>query len=111
VCGAEGAHADGLVSFEKPKEQAGAANGDGRLSSHMCPHPLAQGLGDHAEGVQEVLVEEYAAVAQRPGTTIAQVALAHVLALSPNTQAILGTGSLTHLEEKHCGTLARTHAQ
>jgi aryl-alcohol dehydrogenase-like predicted oxidoreductase len=43
--------------------------------------------------------EEYAAVARRHRATIAQVALAHMLALSPNTLAIPGTGSLTHLEE------------
>jgi len=35
VRGAEGAHADGLLSFEKPKEQASTADGDGG-SAPMC---------------------------------------------------------------------------
>jgi aryl-alcohol dehydrogenase-like predicted oxidoreductase len=38
-------------------------------------------------------------VARRYGATATQVALAHVLALSPNMLAIPGTGSLAHLEE------------
>jgi pyridoxine 4-dehydrogenase len=41
----------------------------------------------------------YANVAQRHGATVAQVALAHALALSPNILAIPGTGSVAHLEE------------
>ena len=43
--------------------------------------------------------ERYAAVAAEHGSTIAQVALAHTLALAPNVLAIPGTGSLAHLEE------------
>lgn len=43
--------------------------------------------------------EGYATVARRHGVTGAQVALAHALALSPNTLAIPGTGSIAHLEE------------
>jgi hypothetical protein len=38
-------------------------------------------------------------VARRHGATVAQVALAHLLALSPSTLAIPGTGPLAHLEE------------
>jgi pyridoxine 4-dehydrogenase len=54
--------------------------------------PLGSGRGSERD-------ERYAAVAQRHGATVAQVALAHVLALSPNVLAIPGTGSLAHLEE------------
>jgi aryl-alcohol dehydrogenase-like predicted oxidoreductase len=54
--------------------------------------PLGSGRGSEPD-------ENYAAVAQRHGATVAQVALAHVLALSPNVLAIPGTGSLAHLEE------------
>ena len=43
--------------------------------------------------------ERYATVARRHGATVAQVALAHALALSPNILAIPGTGSVAHLEE------------
>jgi pyridoxine 4-dehydrogenase len=43
--------------------------------------------------------EDYAMIARRHGATVAQVALAHALALSPNILAIPGTGSLAHLEE------------
>jgi aryl-alcohol dehydrogenase-like predicted oxidoreductase len=43
--------------------------------------------------------EAYAAVAGRHDATVAQVALAHLLALAPNTLAIPGTGSIAHLEE------------
>jgi len=54
--------------------------------------PLGSGQGSARD-------ERYAAVARRHGATSAQVALAHVLALSPNMLAIPGTGSLAHLEE------------
>jgi aryl-alcohol dehydrogenase-like predicted oxidoreductase len=54
--------------------------------------PLGSGRGSGRD-------ENYAAVARRHGATIAQVALAHVLALSPSMLAIPGTGSLAHLEE------------
>ena len=43
--------------------------------------------------------ESYATVARRHDATVAQVALAHALTLSPNILAIPGTGSLAHLEE------------
>ena len=43
--------------------------------------------------------ERYATVARRHGATVAQVALAHALALAPNILTIPGTGSLAHLEE------------
>ena len=54
--------------------------------------PLGSGQGSAHD-------ERYAAVARRHGATAAQVALAHLLALSPNMLAIPGTGSLAHLEE------------
>ncbi|MBV9602636.1 MAG: aldo/keto reductase [Chloroflexi bacterium] len=54
--------------------------------------PLGSGQSSARDAV-------YAAVAQRRGATIAQVAIAHVLALSPSTLVIPGTGSLRHLEE------------
>jgi pyridoxine 4-dehydrogenase len=54
--------------------------------------PLGSGRGSERD-------QRYAAVAQRHGATVAQVALVHVLALSPNVLAIPGTGSLAHLEE------------
>jgi len=54
--------------------------------------PLGSGQGSARD-------ERYAAVARRHGATVAQVALAHVLALAPNMLAIPGTGSLAHLEE------------
>ena len=54
--------------------------------------PLGSGRGSARD-------ETYAAIAQRHHATVAQVALAHVLALFPNTLAIPGTGSLAHLEE------------
>jgi aryl-alcohol dehydrogenase-like predicted oxidoreductase len=43
--------------------------------------------------------KDYAVVAVHHGATVAQVALAHALALAPNILAIPGTGSLAHLEE------------
>jgi pyridoxine 4-dehydrogenase len=54
--------------------------------------PLGSGRGSDRD-------ENYAAVARRHGATVAQLALAHALALSPNVLAIPGTGSLAHLEE------------
>jgi pyridoxine 4-dehydrogenase len=41
----------------------------------------------------------YEQVAARHGATVAQVAVAQVLALSPTTLTIPGTGSVAHLEE------------
>jgi aryl-alcohol dehydrogenase-like predicted oxidoreductase len=43
--------------------------------------------------------DRLAEVAQRHGATVPQIALAWLLASSPVTLAIPGTGSLTHLEE------------
>lgn len=43
--------------------------------------------------------DRLAAVAGRHGATVAQIALAWLLALAPVTLAIPGTGSLDHLEE------------
>ena len=54
--------------------------------------PLGSGRGSARD-------ERCASVARRHGATVAQVALAQVLALSPNMLAIPGTGSLAHLEE------------
>ena len=54
--------------------------------------PLGSGRGSERD-------ESYAAVAHRHDATAAQVAVAHVLALSPNVLAIPGTRSLAHLEE------------
>jgi pyridoxine 4-dehydrogenase len=54
--------------------------------------PLGSGRGSARD-------ERYAMVARRHDATVPQVALAHVLALSPNMLAIPGTGSLVHLEE------------
>jgi pyridoxine 4-dehydrogenase len=54
--------------------------------------PLGSGRGSTRD-------ETYAAIGQRHHATAVQVALAHVLARFPNTLAIPGTGSLTHLEE------------
>jgi len=54
--------------------------------------PLGSGRGSARD-------ERYATLARRHGATVAQVALAHVLGMSPNMLAIPGTGSLAHLEE------------
>ncbi|MFI1208776.1 aldo/keto reductase [Streptomyces sp. NPDC020802] len=54
--------------------------------------PLGGGIGDPAG-------DRTAKVAERHGSTVAQIALAWLLASSPATLAIPGTGSLTHLEE------------
>jgi aryl-alcohol dehydrogenase-like predicted oxidoreductase len=54
--------------------------------------PLGSGRGSTRD-------DAYGVVARRHGATVAQVAIAHVLALSSNTLAIPGTGSLAHLEE------------
>lgn len=50
-------------------------------------------------GFQPVTTEHLATVAQRHNATGAQVALAWLLARSPNILLIPGTGSLAHLEE------------
>ncbi|MEU4466967.1 aldo/keto reductase [Streptomyces sp. NPDC024017] len=54
--------------------------------------PLGGGMSDLAD-------DRLAEVAQRQGATVPQIALAWLLASSPVTLAIPGTGSLTHLEE------------
>jgi pyridoxine 4-dehydrogenase len=50
-------------------------------------------------GFQPVTAEHLTAVAERHNATVAQVALAWLLARSPNILLIPGTGSLAHLEE------------
>ncbi|MGR6920133.1 oxidoreductase [[Actinomadura] parvosata] len=50
-------------------------------------------------GFQPVTAERLDAVAARHGATVPQVALAWLLARSPNILLIPGTGSLSHLEE------------
>ena len=50
-------------------------------------------------GRSDIKSERLAMVAARHGATIAQIALAWLLALAPITLAIPGTGSLPHLEE------------
>jgi pyridoxine 4-dehydrogenase len=50
-------------------------------------------------GFQPLTAEHLSAVAGRLGATVPQVALAWLLARSPNIVLIPGTGSLSHLEE------------
>ncbi|WP_460358489.1 oxidoreductase [Actinoallomurus acanthiterrae] len=50
-------------------------------------------------GFQPITAERLEAVAARHGATVPQVAIAWLLARSPNILPIPGTGSLTHLEE------------
>jgi len=50
-------------------------------------------------GFRPLAAERLSAVAERLGATIQQVALAWLLARSPNVVLIPGTGSLAHLEE------------
>lgn len=50
-------------------------------------------------GRHDLTGQQIVAVADRHGATLSQVALAWLLALSPVTLAIPGTGSLAHLEE------------
>ncbi|MFD5340721.1 aldo/keto reductase [Streptomyces hawaiiensis] len=50
-------------------------------------------------GVSDLTGDRTAKVAERHGATVPQIALAWLLASSPVTLAIPGTGSLTHLEE------------
>ncbi|TDC25968.1 oxidoreductase [Streptomyces sp. 8K308] len=66
--------------------------------------PLGGGTGDLADG-------RLAEVAARHGATVPQLALAWLLAASPVTLAIPGTGSLAHLEENlAAGSIALTAA-
>ncbi|MGW0827542.1 oxidoreductase [Streptomyces sp. NPDC002845] len=60
--------------------------------SYVPFFPLGGGVSDLAEG-------RMAKVAERHGATVPQIALAWLLASSPATLAIPGTGSLAHLEE------------
>ncbi|GAA2580825.1 MULTISPECIES: aldo/keto reductase [Streptomyces] len=60
--------------------------------AHVPYFPLGGGLGD-AGG------DRVAEVADRHGATVAQIALARLLASSPVALAIPGTGSVAHLEE------------
>jgi len=70
------------------------------LAGHAAAEQIAfVPFGPLGSGHPSARDERYAAVAERHGATVAQVALAHVLALSPNMLAIPGTGSLAHLEE------------
>ncbi|MFG3513585.1 oxidoreductase [Streptomyces bobili] len=50
-------------------------------------------------GITDLSGDRIAKVAARHGATVPQIALAWLLAASPTTLAIPGTGSLTHLEE------------
>lgn len=50
-------------------------------------------------GMTDLASENIARVAQRHGATVPQIALAWLLAISPVTLAIPGTGSIAHLEE------------
>ena len=50
-------------------------------------------------GMVDINGDRLARVAARRGATPSQIALAWLLALSPITLAIPGTGSLAHLEE------------
>ncbi|WP_435840468.1 aldo/keto reductase [Streptomyces bobili] len=50
-------------------------------------------------GITDIGGDRIAKVAARHGATVPQIALAWLLAASPTTLAIPGTGSLTHLEE------------
>ncbi|MDX3574894.1 oxidoreductase [Streptomyces sp. ID05-47C] len=50
-------------------------------------------------GITDIGGDRIAKVAARHGATIPQIALAWLLAASPTTLAIPGTGSLTHVEE------------
>ncbi|MGW1024892.1 aldo/keto reductase [Streptomyces sp. NPDC002577] len=64
--------------------------------------PLGGGLSDLTD-------DRLAKVAERHGATISQIALAWLLASSPVTLAIPGTGSLAHLEENiAAGSIALT---
>jgi len=70
------------------------------LAGHAAAEQIAfVPYGPLGSGQPSARDERYATIARRHGATIAQVALAHVLALSPSTLAIPGTGSLAHLEE------------
>lgn len=50
-------------------------------------------------GVSDLTGDRIAKIADRHGATVPQIALAWLLASSPVTLAIPGTGSVAHLEE------------
>ncbi|MFD9560844.1 oxidoreductase [Streptomyces sp. NPDC059994] len=62
-------------------------------------------------GFRPLTAERLDAVAARHGATVPQVALAWLLARSPNTLLIPGTGSLGHLEENVAAGALRLSAQ
>jgi pyridoxine 4-dehydrogenase len=78
-----------------PADPAEAALADRAAKEQIAFVPFG-GLGSGHGSTRD---EAYAAVARRHGATVAQVALAHALALAPNVLAIPGTGSVAHLEE------------
>ncbi|WP_425427103.1 aldo/keto reductase [Actinophytocola xinjiangensis] len=57
------------------------------------------GTRDRSGGSQPLTAERLDAVAARHGASVQQVALAWLLARSPNVLVIPGTGSVAHLEE------------
>jgi aryl-alcohol dehydrogenase-like predicted oxidoreductase len=59
-------------------------------------------------GFTDISDPRLANVAARHGATPPQIALAWLLAISPVTLAIPGTGSLAHLEENMAGSVALT---
>ncbi|MGV9700019.1 aldo/keto reductase [Streptomyces sp. NPDC003470] len=63
---------------------------EGASIAYVPYFPLGGGLLD---------AEQFGKVAARLGATTAQAAIASLLAISPSTLAIPGTGSLAHLEE------------
>ncbi|GLF96562.1 aldo/keto reductase [Streptomyces yaizuensis] len=66
-------------------------------------------LGGGTAGASDAAGGALAPVAARHGATVPQIALAWLLALSPVTLAIAGTGSVAHLEENMAaGTIALT---
>jgi pyridoxine 4-dehydrogenase len=56
-------------------------------------------FGPIGSGRADITSDHVATVATRHGATVSQIALAWLLALSPVTLAIPGTGSIAHLEE------------
>jgi aryl-alcohol dehydrogenase-like predicted oxidoreductase len=60
-------------------------------------------FGPIGSGRADITSDHVATVATRHGATVSQIALAWLLALSPVTLAIPGTGSIAHLEENMAG--------
>jgi pyridoxine 4-dehydrogenase len=66
-------------------------------------------FGPIGGGRADIKSEHLARIAARHGATVSQIALAWLLALSPVTLAIPGTGSIAHLEENMAaGSIALT---